>query len=120
MKTLSKMPAQPSIDFHPYNHSFSINKLVQQYIIWCKNLEDVRFLIGVTLIMIQGNLIVPITLLIMNFNSHSLTSELAGLMGACTLAVLVAILGLVPMKWTIGIFAINLIISLTIIIAHLL
>jgi hypothetical protein len=87
---------------------------------WCASLESLRYIILAAIIMIQGNIIVPATMLVLlNFGS-AFTGTGVTLLAVSTFAVLVTNLAQVPMKWIIGSFLVNLILCLGMILITLL
>lgn len=85
---------------------------------WCDSLENYRFPIAGALIIIQGCIVAPPLLLLISF-FHSAFSDISILLFTLsTFAVLVSNISILPMRYIVGVFGFNLLLSIAIAALH--
>jgi len=86
---------------------------------WCASLENYRFPIAGALIIIQGCLVAPPVLLLVSYFNNVYSDISVLLFALFTFAVLVSNISILPMRYIVGIFGLNLLVSLAIVAVHL-
>ncbi|MCR6640535.1 MAG: hypothetical protein NVV82_16425 [Sporocytophaga sp.] len=86
---------------------------------WCDSLEDYRFPIAGALIIIQGCIVAPPLLLLISYFNSTYSDISVLLFALFTFAVLVSNISILPMRYIVGVFACNLLVTLAIAAVHL-
>lgn len=115
----SKITLKPNIisgiNKHTNVHQNSFSSkltLNEKFSIWSESFEASRYGLLAAILMIQGNIIVPFSLLLVFYFAPALASEGVFLAAVSTLTVLVLNIAIAPMKAIITGFALNLMLFL--------
>jgi len=86
---------------------------------WCDSLENYRFPIAGALIIIQGCIVAPPLLLLISFFNSAFSDLSILLFALSTFAVLVSNISILPMRYIVGVFTFNILLSIAIVAIHL-
>ncbi len=86
---------------------------------WCDSLENYRFPIAGALIIIQGCIVAPPLLLLISYFNGAFSDISVLFFALFTFAVLVSNISILPMRYIVGVFTLNLLVSIAIAAVHL-